>query len=346
MDLVDLEYAYANARVKAMKVQLFDKHRMRELMDVGSLAEVIEMLEESPYKNACVRASANYSGIELVKRALDEELKLLYRKVLRIAPPKARPLIELLLKQWEVNNVKKALAAKALGRKLELSDFLIVAGEDPKLLEQISSKPDLEGALKTLAGSEYGPVISKSMEQYRATGDFRVILAALDENYLGRLAKQAQSPSLDDHTRRFIMRRIECAQAMAILRMRHSGMDSAQIRKYLKRAPLWQTGLLTKMVEADGVEPAVRVLCGEPYVDKAAILEKAARNNLPGVEVELEKALLASARHTYGTSVLSLGVLVGYLFLKQEEVHSIRKIAYATQFDVRQEIRETILATV
>ena len=344
--MVDLGYAYANARVKALKAKLFDKDRMREIMDVGSLTEVIEMLEESPYKESFVKASTKHSGMELVKRALDEDLKIAFRKVWRLSPPSARPLLSLLLKQWEVNNVKKAVAARALGKKILATDFLLVQGERAALLEKISSQETMEGVIAVLQGCEYGAAFRRALQEYRRAGDFRILLSSLDEHYFAMISKAISSPALDARTRAFLRKKLEYAAAIAVLRMCHSGVAPAEIRKFLLRAAHGETTLLRGLVEASSLPAAVDLLADESRVDRKAMREKGARNDLPGVEMELEKALLLFARKTLSSSVLSLGALVGYLFLKQEEVHSLRKIAYATQFDVRAEIRQTVLAAV
>lgn len=342
--MVDLGYAYANARVKAMRSKLFDRDRIRELMDVRSLSEVVEMLEESPYKKSFVKASTRYSGLELVKHALDDELKTTFHTVWKFAPSKARPLLALLLKQWEVNNLKKAIAAKALGRNLSLSDFLLVEGEDAKLLEKVVAQEDLKGIAQALARSEYGPAFAKSFAEYEKSKDFRVLLSCLDEHYFARLSKEVSQGKLDAKTRNFLAKKLEYSQAIAILRMRHSGMRQEDAKKFLERNSFGKpSSLLRKMVEAETEKDALEILATDKKVDGKAVL---AAKDLPGVEVELEKALLIYARKTLSSSVLSLGAVVGYLYLKQEEVHSLRKIAYATQFDIKQEIRQTVLAAV
>lgn len=342
--MVDLNYAYANARVKAMKSKLFDRDVIRELMDVRSLPEVVEMLEEGPYKKAFVKASTRYSGIELVKHALDDDLKATFHTVYKFAPAKARPLLSLLLKQWEVNNLKKIIAAKALGRNLALSDLLIVEGEDSKLVEKVIPQPDFEAIAKTLAHSAYGPCLRKAFDEYGKTKDFRVMLSSLDEQYFAMLSKQVMQGKLDAKTRDFLAKKLEYSQAMAVLRMLHSGMKKEQVSRFLQASsPGRPRMFLRKMVEAESERAALEALAAERRVDGKAVL---AAKDLPGVEVELERALLIYARKTLSASVLSLGALVGYLYLKQEEVHSLRKIAYATQFEVKQEIRETVLAAV
>ena len=76
---MDLSYCYANARVKGMKSKLFSESKLRELLDVKSIAELVELLEESgSYREAFVSASTKYTGMELIARALkdsDEKAK-------------------------------------------------------------------------------------------------------------------------------------------------------------------------------------------------------------------------------------------------------------------------------
>jgi len=343
--MVDLAYAYSNARVKAMRSKLFDRERIREVMDVRSLPEVIEMLEESPYKKHFVEASTKYSGVELVKSALDANLVSTFQKVWEISPAKAKPLLSLLLQQWEVNNLKKAIAAIGLGKSISLQHLVLVGGwRDAKLLEKIVSQDSLEGVAKALEFTEYWPSFKKAFAEYRKTRDFRLLLAALDEYYYSLLSKAAASPGVDEMTKRFLEHKIGFAAAIAVLRMKHSGVPAEKIRRHLLHNSERFRRLLEKMVSAESFEKAAEFLAAESLVGGAAIREKAGRRDLSGVEVELEKALLSIARKTLSRSVLSMGALVGYLFLKQEEVHALRKIAYATQFDVKQEIRETILA--
>src|SRR3989338_6307858 len=103
--MVDLSYGYANARVKGMHSNLLDKDRMREIADVASLNQFIELMEENPnYKKYFVSASTKYSGLELVKRALDDSLAESLQKVFNFVPEKAKPTLLAVMMQWEVNN--------------------------------------------------------------------------------------------------------------------------------------------------------------------------------------------------------------------------------------------------
>jgi len=329
-----------------MKDKLLDRDKVREMMDVRTLPEVIEMLEESPYKKHFVRASTKHSGVELVRKALDSNLVESFRKVWEFAPAKAKPVIAILLQQWEINNLKKALASKALGRKPTMDDFIVLPGPGEVLLSKIvENEGGLEDLSKILDNTEYGQVYHKALGEYKKSGDFRVMLSALDDYYFRVLSRSVFSGGLDDLTRNFLSRKLDYAAVIAILRMKQSGVQPSEMRKYLVYAGVRQQ-MLEKMISASSVPAAVELMAGDVFVDPAVLKAKADAKDIAAIELELEKALLKLARKTLSRSVLSLGALVGFLFLKQEEVHSIRKIAYATQFEVKQDLRDAVLAAV
>jgi len=339
---MDLAYAYANARVKAMHSKLFDRDRMRDIVDVASLAEVIELLEESPYKRSFVYCSTKYEGFELFKRALDDNLAWTMRKLLEISPGKARPLLSKLLKQWEINNLKKIIALKALGKPVAVSDLLPASDESEKFLAKVIAQPDLDALVKLLKDSEYAGALAKAIPEYGVSGDFRLFQAALDEYYnalLGRASREEKDPLV----RQFLTRRIDFLNAMTILRLKKTNVAEARLQEYVVDAG--NINIIKKMIEtdADGVIALLRNRLHARVSDEAVAAFKE-RGQLADIEEELERELVATARKTLARSILSPGALLGYAYLKQEEVHALRKIAYATQFDVKQDIRQKVLA--
>ena len=99
--MVDLGYAYANARVKGMKSNLLGSHVFRELMQVRTVDEVIALLEQTPYKKDLVEASRMRSGVQLVDVALSNNLARTIATMGRIMPKHASGLFSLLTADWE-----------------------------------------------------------------------------------------------------------------------------------------------------------------------------------------------------------------------------------------------------
>lgn len=339
---MDLAYAYANARVKAMHSKLFDHDRMRDVIDVKTLPEIIEMLEESPYKKSFVACSTRHEGFELFKKALDDNLAWTLRKLVEISPPKSHALLKRLLKQWEINNIKKIIALRGIGREVAMTDLLPVGAESEKFLEKLVKQPDLASLVKALRGTEYWPSIEKAMPEYESTHDFRVLQSALDAYYNSLLAMVCREEK-DGMVRAFLTRRIDFTNAMTVLRLKKTKVDAKKIKEYVIDAGNVQ--LIRKMIEAATVEEAIAILRNRirAKVSDEAVAEFKKTGALAPMEEELERELVFYARKTLARSILSPGVLLGYMYLKQEEVHALRKIAYATMFDVKQDIRQKLL---
>ncbi|MBI5176569.1 V-type ATPase subunit [Candidatus Micrarchaeota archaeon] len=342
--MADLSFAYANARVKAAKSKLFDRDRMRDLAEVGSLTQFIELLEESEYKPSFVSESTRHSGLELVKAALDDDLARKLEKVEAIVPDGAKPALHAILRQWEVNNIKKVLAAKALGKPVSTGDLLPVGGGSKSLCQKLVGAQTLKEAVSTVQAAYRGhPGVCKAASEFSRTQDVRPLLSALDEAYYRSLAKLARGQR-DPFTRKFLLYRIDFANAMMILRMRRTGVPHERIRHHLVTGA--SRAVIAEMLGAKTQRAALQAFARLRHVQFSETAYAALDGNGPlsQIEVEFEKAFLSDARSTASVSVLSLGAVVAYLHLKQEEVHSLRKIAYATQFDVRDDVKKTVLA--
>jgi V/A-type H+-transporting ATPase subunit C len=337
-----MRYGYSNARVKAMKSKLFNRDRLREILDVKTLTEFIEMLEESPYKQSLVDASVSYSGLPLIKHALDQNLAATYRKVVGFSPKEAQPLLNFYLKTWQINNLKKIIALKAMGQTPDKDDLFLYDSNQEAFLAPFIAAKNLTDCIAELSKTEYAPEVLRAKTEFSADGDYRHILSALDTHYYGILALHANSES-DSHLRHFLHVRINVLNAMIILRMMQTKIPTQTINEQL--IPLDHAQLPAHMLSATTIEAAVTVAQSYLHVkfsDDA--LNRLKEGSLSGIELELEAMLLTEARKTLRLSVLSEGTLVAFLYLKQEEVHALRKIAYATVLDVKDEVRKTVFA--
>lgn len=338
---VDFDYGYSNARVKALKSKLFNRDRLREIMDVSTLPEFIEMLEESPYKQALVFASVTKTGLDLVKRALDDDLMQAFNEVVNFSPKKARPFLQFYLQYWQVNNLKKILALRSKSQSATNEDLITLDSASGKFFAPFLAAKDLKGVIDAFSGTEFYPAISKAKEEYAKTGDYRVFLTSLDDYYYSQLSRQA-SLVHDAYLEKFIMLRIDALNAMTVLRMKESKVPPEVIRKHLIRSShdLFSNSIIT----TQSVHSAIDLIekRTQTKFSESAVRAALEGHSLAQIEVELEAVMLREARKTLRLSVLSLGTLVGYLYLKQEEVHALRKIAYATVLDVKDAVRKTI----
>ncbi|MCX6767701.1 MAG: V-type ATPase subunit [Candidatus Micrarchaeota archaeon] len=341
--MADLAYAYANARVKAMKSTLLDEEKIRQLLAVNTLDGVIGMLEESPYKDAFVAESTRHTGIQLVVRALESDFAAALKKIYRISPKKMRPLLQILFKQWDVNNLKVIVSSKALGKPVSFEELVIIESGPKKanLFKRLLACGSVEEIAAALVRTEYGPAVSKALQEYGKTRDYRVIITAIEAQHYKSLARAAVTA--DRSVKEFIEKKISALNAMTILRLKQAGASQEKIASLVVRGRM--QGFAKELVEADNVQQGVEIVCDRFKIPKAVAERFRSRASLADLELEIERKLIGIARRTMAKSVLSPAALLGYLHLKEYEVQSLRKIAFATLFEMKEDVRGTILAS-
>src|SRR3989338_4635721 len=104
-------YPYTAARVKAMKSLLLARNDYLKMRKMG-LNEMIRFLEEREYKKEIDILSSEYSGMELINLALNQNLSNTINKLLVISTKESNDLIKKYAMKWVVGNIKVMLRTK------------------------------------------------------------------------------------------------------------------------------------------------------------------------------------------------------------------------------------------
>jgi vacuolar-type H+-ATPase subunit C/Vma6 len=66
--------------------------------------------------------------------------------------------------------------------------------------------------------------------------------------------------------------------------------------------------------------------------------------SLPELEAALDRSIASQKAHAFARSILSVGVVLGLLLLKEEEVNNLRKIAKGKEFRMSEsDVRATLV---
>ncbi len=335
---MDLSYSYVNARVKAMKSRLLKETVVKEMLEVGSVNEVVELLEEDAvYKPFLVKLSSEYSGTELVSRALQENLSATLKKIYFFLPKKAREKFRILSMELEIRDLKTIIAKKVLGLEVVKGDLVNASEQNAPLIEKMLKAHDYTEALAALRKSEYGSVFPESLvKQFEKTKDFRILAGALNDYYSAFLTKTLQAEK-DALVKKLLQDRLDYTNAVLSLRLKKTGLSEKEITPRL-------TQPLSRKVR--------HVLASKSYSDGVSIAEKEFHVTIPAneresiarVEVALERKFVENALRDFRLSVLSFGAVLGYYYLKLIELSNIQKIVYATNFGVKDELKDAVFA--
>ncbi|HNQ29895.1 MAG TPA: V-type ATPase subunit, partial [Methanolinea sp.] len=79
-----MEYAYVNARIKAMKSRLLDRSFLEQLINKPDIDSLIAELEKTTYREELDKAGVLYTGIHRIEVAIRKDLVKTFRTVLNL----------------------------------------------------------------------------------------------------------------------------------------------------------------------------------------------------------------------------------------------------------------------
>jgi len=344
-----LKYGYSNARVKAMKGLLLKQGMLEELIRVRTIEAMIEILQRTTYRDDLANASVNYSGSDLIEMAASANFARVVQKLLRVSPKEDRPLVEALLVKWDLLNLKTMMHAKMLGKdydgiKHQLSCVGGLTEDDFRRIMKAEEREILKAIKRTKLGEK---MLSTSTEHFSKGmwETFNNALRNLDTFTQTETIIDAYSYMLMDKAlaetggkvasfvRNLLRIEIDAKNIMIIQRLKKHGADEKKIKNTLIKGGTINQHVMDKIIEAKDINALVPLV--KPKFHK---LELEGDNlKLTDLEIALEKSLAAQKVVAFHRSALSVGVIIGFLLLKEEEMSNLRKIAKGKEFNIPEE---------
>ncbi len=322
-------FAYVNARVRSMESRLLDEHKMNELIEAAGMSEFMGFLEDTEYGNYLSEASNDALSIE---KALNTHLAYIYKTLSNISPDKAKKVLVLFEKKFDVQNIKTLLRAKYVGLSAEETfKYIIPLGTIPESrLRELCEAKTVEEVLNGLEGTEYSEVLSNESSTYEHTGKLTSFELALDKYILEKLWNSVGiEGTTEDIFKEFVGTMIDVENLKVILRAKYDNLSSEDTLKYIldvgyEIAP-WK---LKELAEAESVEGVIsaleEIIYGsilsehiEEYEDTKSIyvFEKALDNYLAKVGRRI------SHRQPFG-----IGPIIGLITSKEQEIKNLKII--------------------
>jgi len=351
-----MKYGYSNARVKGMKGLLLKQADMDELVRVKSIDAVVELLERTHYKEELTQLSLMYRGSTLVELAAAKHFAKVARKILKTCPKDDKKILDSLLKRWDVLNLKTVIGAKRLGKKFdEIKPYLVPVGSfterDLQKIFEAEERAVFEEIRRTDFGKE---MLAESTALFTAGSwdifrnavknmDSLLQLQALLDAYAYRYVdKHLSSNSKDIQNIRILFKKEIDAKNIAIIeRLKVRGMAKEKIKEYLIKGSSFKEVTINSFIESKDFSSALGIAKRR---FAGLEIEEGKIKDISGFEIALEKAIALEKVHAFYRSVLSIGSLLGFLLLKEEELNNLRKISKGKEFNLSDEkVRETLV---
>jgi V/A-type H+/Na+-transporting ATPase subunit C len=343
-------YGYANARVRAMRPMLLTKRQAEDLLKVHTAAAVIEYLSRTIYKNDFSNLPPKITDEARVELAVSRNFARTAHKLVKIVPKQGLETLLAFLGKYDIHNVKAILLAKKLGKgKEETSTLLIPAGSiSPEELNALLSAKGSEDFYSILQGTDFGSRFFASAsvrgipkDQIKQlfqnpgsdTARLDVFLSALDRYYYETVSYILSSGDRDAATIVKLLRfESDAKNIITAMRLKKNGADRKIILEHMVSGGKMGRDALERLASAKDV-PEIASLGSLSFLsatgreDFAAAEQRYRQDGqISHFEVVFERSLARRSLHALRRSQMSVGALVGFLFLKEEEMANIQKI--------------------
>jgi V/A-type H+-transporting ATPase subunit C len=146
-----------------------------------------------------------------------------------------------------------------------------------------------------------------------------------------------------DSIRRILKMEIDAKNILIVERMKKHGYDIEKIKENLIKGGNLDLKFAAKLVESGDMATTLSLIKSK---FRRFNIKDGKEQSLVDIEIALEKALAAEKVSAFHRSMLSVGVILGFILLKEEEMNNLRKITKAKEFGIPEDDVKQMLVVV
>lgn len=342
-------YEYGNTRLRAMRSRLLSRQALSELSEAASLPEFIGRLAQTTYRQALEVSLVQSSDLESIYATLRLDFVETASKIRSFYEGGERKLVDLIFRSYDVFNLKTIL--RGLTHQASRGDIdraLLPVGDlNETILNELLRASTMRGAIDLLATLRHPfaqPLLTLRAEQPGA--DLFDMERTLDRWRFNEAQRALKGQGDDRQTVLTALRmEMDLLNIMTVLRFVQSPADREVLRARLGDKPLETLfpalGLvsaqcLQEMFTTKTVKAGLDRLAGTSYetAARAGLTAYEQSGRLSEIEKWLHHGLFNWSVAQITKDPLGIGVVIGYLALKTNEINNIRRAARGIQFNM------------
>ena len=346
------DFDYGNARLRAMKSRLLEPRELRALVESHTLPGLVAALTQTAYRKSVEVALTRASDMDCIMHALRIDLVSTLGNIKTFYHDDAGQMVNIVMRTYDLQNLKAVL--RGLDKNVppsEILSTLLPVGElKYSTLVELTRAPRPRGAIDMLASMNL-PVARPLLRLRAEHPGARVadMELALDQwhfqeatDYLKKHFRTEEvllaALKLDaDITN--LLTAIRFAQSPEERKMLDQQTGVQKIQQLFVGPGRLPFALLERAASQDTVEAAIDLLTGTVYEEslQAGLRAYSRLGRLSDFEKSLERYRLIWMRGLIARYPLGIGVVLGYLALKINEISNIRWIAHGINLDLKPE---------
>lgn len=349
------KYAFINAKLRARISKILPGELFDELAKAPSVDEALALLAETPFAGL----EKTYSRTGDLKQAeldlLQSEIEL-YRNIRQYIHPNSRDLVDALLSQFEIENLKNAIRIyfdrKIRGRSVESGIHYIlyerIIHDIP--MDIIVNAEDFEQIAGVCEGTPYGAIIKKYFHTVESEGSLFRLEIAFDhfyyENLLASIAK------LNRRDREIALRltgvEIDLQNINWIIRFRnfYNLPADAVMAAIVPGGFNLDKAVMAQIYNAQNVTSVLQGFIKRKYPGLSALLSSQTADStsrLLLIRRILEEIMKQEVQRILAGYPFTIGITLAYFVLKRNELKKIRTILNAKHYGIEQERIESMI---
>lgn len=306
--IVDTDYLFLSARIKAMEGRLLSHERMERMLEAPAPEDAAKVLQECGYDEM------PHLGEQALEKVLADQREKTFHELYSAVPD--HNIIDVFKVKYDYHNAKTVLKAEAMGT--DPTPLLVDTGRvsPDELLEKVHSS-DLRGLPSILQSA-----IGEAREVLNTTGDPQLADFALDRAYfqdMYHIARESGSAFLEGYVRI----QIDSANLRSVVRTLRMGKSMEFLRGVLFEGGNIDTSRILNTAAGGNLEELYAI----SPLKEAAEAGSAALNGgrLTRFEKLCDDAVL---NYVAGAKYVAFGEapVIGYLAAKENELTSVRII--------------------
>lgn len=340
-------YPYTYVRTVVMRSLLFKRDDYQKMMKM-SFSEIAKFLQDSNYRKEINELATQYSGADLIELALNRNLAESFQKLLRISSPEIGRLVAEYVKRKDIEDIKTVLRGKFTntGEKTVAASIIGAGTFDREFLLSLLKKESAEDVLKAIRMGNL-PEFKIALKDFREKNNLAGIENALDKHYYTNLIQFSRRlPKQGDLFRQFLRKEVDILNILTLLRLKKHNFRKEEIKDFIipydnKAKDLW----VSSLVNADDLDNLAKLLEKTEYrnVISKGMEEFKKAGSLIALETELYKHLLKQSILFMHQHLLSIDVILGYMFAKDIEVRNLKIIVKGKQLGLNEQFIESQL---
>jgi V/A-type H+-transporting ATPase subunit C len=353
-----LDYDYGNARLHAMKSRLLSDRELEVLVNASSLHGLISALTKTAYQKSVESALTRTGGMDCIEDALRNSLESTVGKIRGFYTGSAQKMVAIALRTYDIHNLKTIL--RGLSKNVpagEILKSLLPIGElDDNLLRELARLHNPREAIDTLASMGQPlawPLITLRTERPGAEL-FELELALEQWHYQEARRSLRTQNRLEGCLAHALALEADLSNVLTALRFAREPEERDRLRDYFddEKVSYLFIGpgniafdVLTDACYRESVAAAIETLEGTALAPalQTGLENYKSSQRLSHIEKQLKRYRLKWMAVQMFKDPLGIGVVLGYIAVKTNEVGNIRWIAHGIDLGLKAEmIREEL----